>query len=216
MDAANRAPTNRRHGSFVHALCVGQVVANAMAALTEIANTSDEEIHMDFTLVNKLLAAVNESSEYGRPPALRRCTQCAGRGSHRRPRSLSPFFCPLPQVGPGVPAGGAVHVQAGRRERGRDHCGAHGAAPHARQLGGDAGRRSRALAAAPSLNKAPLPMRAHSRPLPRPRECDGPQLIMHVMPYFSREEVRKAYARKLSPPLGAERVHVSAPSHCPR
>ena len=26
---------------------------------------------------------------------------------------------------------------------------------------------------------------------------------MHVMPHFSREDVRKAYARKMSPPLGA-------------
>jgi len=185
-----------------------------MAALTEIASTSDEEIHMDFTLVNKLLAAVNESSEYGRPPALRLRTQRTCRGSHCPPRPLL-LFLTLLQVGSGVLAGSAVYVQAGRLERGRDHCGAHGAAPHARQLGRDAGRRPRTLAGAPSLDKVHIPMRAHTGPLPPVRGWDGLQLIMHVMPYFSREEVRKAYARKLSPPLGAKRANVYMRVHRP-
>ena len=40
-----------------------QVVANAIAALSEICANSDEQLNLDSALVSKLLAAVNESAE---------------------------------------------------------------------------------------------------------------------------------------------------------
>jgi hypothetical protein len=47
-------------------VCAAQVVANAVVALNEICNDSEEELNLDMTLVNKLLSAVNECAEYGR------------------------------------------------------------------------------------------------------------------------------------------------------